>query len=57
MSYVIKGGLQAYAFLFNLKLFTMSTNIFAALLSPSLHNDMASYVGSHTHFAMIAQYK
>src|SRR6202789_3690961 len=53
LPYFIKGGLHAYDFLY--KIFNMAVpdkEIFSSLLSPTVHNDIASFVASHYHFAI-----
>ena len=53
LPYIIKGGLHSYSFLSNL--FTMAgpnQDIFATLLSPTVRNDIASFVSSHYQFAL-----
>ena len=55
LSSVIKGGLHTYS-LFS-SLFTMlgpNKDIFATLLSPTVRNDIASFVGSHYQFAILS---
>ena len=52
---VIQGGLRTYAFFSNL--FTASgpdKDIFATHLSPTLRNDIASFVNSHYRFAQLS---
>jgi len=51
--YIIKGGLHTYAFLLNLFMMAgPNQDIFTTLLSPKLHNDIASFVASHYQFAL-----
>src|SRR5271156_1520058 len=55
LSSLIKWGLHTYTFFSNL--FTMlgpDSDIFHTLLSPTLHNDIASFVGSHYQFALLS---
>ena len=56
LPYIINGSLYTYSFLSDL--FTMpgpklalNHDIFATLLNPTLHNDIASFVSSHYQFA------
>ena len=57
LPYIIKGGLHAYAFFS--KFFTVmptpNSDAFAALLSPTLRNDIGSFVNSLHHFAKFDQ--
>ena len=57
LPYIIKGGLHAYTFIS--KFFTVmptpNSDAFAALLSPTLWNDIRSFVNSLHHFAKFNQ--
>ena len=57
LPYIIKGGLHAYSFFTNLftVMPTPNSDAFTALLSPTLRNDIGSFVNSHHHFAKFDQ--